>query len=89
MNTNLGNRVGSVNPLLMNFTPPTKIEEETNCHKVVYDEINQITGYNMRIIGTRCLKTESTRKKNQGFISSIFFGDEKKKNAIDDSKSVK
>lgn len=90
MNTNLRNRTTNVNPLLMNYTPATKIEEEhsENC-QIIYDDIQQITSYDMRTVGTRSLKTVSTRKKNQGFLSSLFSGDQKQTNAIDDMKSVR
>jgi hypothetical protein len=71
-----------INPLLMNYTPVTKIEEDDS-FVPLYDDANQII-YNMRIVGTRSLKSSSTRVKSG---SSTIKTD--RKNEIDDSKSVK
>lgn len=86
MNSNLSNRTSNVNPLLMNFTHKGKIEEAEDV-KYSYNDFTQTTMYDMRTIGTRCLRSESTAKKRGGQIVAWQAGD--KKNAIDDSKSVK
>jgi len=68
-------------PLLMNFTPATPIEEDNEMYNVVYDEKSQIV-YNMRVIGTKCLRSHASKVKGG-------WGPADKKNEIDDSKSVK
>lgn len=74
----------NIMPLLMNFTTPTPIQDYTP-GVFNYDEESQIS-YEMRIIGTRSLKSHTTRKKTKGKgVSSTT----DKKNEIDDSKSVK
>lgn len=73
-------------PLLMNFTPATRIEEETELLNIVYDEQNQIV-YDMRTIGTKSLKRSSTKKKSASGKSTTTVTD--KKNEIDDFKIVK
>lgn len=78
---------GSIMPLLMNYTPFTKIEEIEEEIPLIYDDRTQIVNYDMRVIGTRSLKTSSTRKKIVGTKSYTSSTD--RKNAIDDSKSVK
>ena len=86
MNLYTRNTAGNnIMPLLINYTPFSKIEEIEDL-KIIYDEKRQITKYNARTIGTRCLKSESTRKKttSTGYVSAV-----DKKNTIDDSKSVK
>ena len=70
-----------VNPLLMNFTPSTKIQEETENHTPLYDEKRQISYEMVRTIGTKCLKTHTTKKPKSAVLD--------KKNDIDDSKTVK
>jgi len=77
---------GQVMPLLMNFTPATPIEEDNEMYNVVYDEKNQIV-YDMRIIGTKSLKSHTTEKKTRQGTPIHVGGD--KANEIDDSKSVK
>jgi translation elongation factor P/translation initiation factor 5A len=72
---------GIMMPLLMSFTPSTKIQEETNPSKYIYNDGKQIVMYDMRTVGTYSLKTSSTKKGNRTEID--------KKNAIDDSKSVR
>lgn len=67
-------------PLLMNFTPATRIEEETELLNIVYDEQNQIV-YDMRVIGTKSLKIKGTKKGTHTTTD--------KKNEIDDRKNVK
>lgn len=71
---------GQVMPLLMNFTPATPIEEDNEMYNVVYDEKNQIV-YNMRVIGTRSLKTSVVR--NGTHTKTV------RKNEVDDKKNVK
>lgn len=73
-------------PLLMNFTPATRIEEETELLNIVYDEQNQIV-YDMRMIGTKSLKTSQTKKK-ENFLGFHAYQTDRK-NEIDDSKWVK
>ncbi len=53
---------GNVMPLLMNFTTPTPIQE-ANDMSFTYNDGEQIS-YEMRTIGTRCLKSHSTRGGN-------------------------
>lgn len=74
-------------PLIMNYTPYTRIEEESADVTPVYDEIKQIAYSMGRTVGTKCLKNESTRYKT-GHGNSIGIKSDKK-NAIDDSKTVK
>jgi hypothetical protein len=71
----------AINPLLMNYTPVTKIEMGENIEPVFYDPVAQIV-YDMRQVGTKCRK--STSKKLPG---GSYSGDAK--NEMDDSKSVK
>lgn len=70
----------NIMPLLMNFTTPSPIQEYTP-EVFNYDEENQIS-YEMRTIGTRCLRHSSTRKTKNLTVSDG-------KNEIDDSKTVK
>lgn len=79
MQTTIRNN-GQIMPLLMNFTPATPIEEETEMYNVIYDEKNQIV-YDMRMIGTRSLRVSVTHKNGQSPTD--------RKNEIDDSKNVK
>ena len=71
-----------VMPLLMGFTPKTQIQESELNERFIYDNIMQITEYDMRTVGTKSLKSHST-KKNAGTWQTD------KKNEIDDSKQVK
>jgi hypothetical protein len=81
---------GNIMPLLMSFTPSTKIQEETNPFEYTYSDGKQIVSYDMaRTVGTRSLKTSSTRKKNGSGASSYYTSASDKKNEIDDSKQVK
>lgn len=70
---------GNVMPFIMGCTKPSSIETRDDFEKVVYDPMTQSTVVDMRIIGTRSLKT--TLPKNKPTID--------KKNEIDDSKYVK
>lgn len=69
-------------PLLMGFTPPTPIQTAEGVERYIYDSYRQITEYDMATIGTKCLKTSSTRI---GKLTGTFKSDHK--NEIDDSKS--
>jgi hypothetical protein len=69
-------------PLIMRYTPSTRIQEEQD-EQFVYDDRKQIPAYDMRTVGTSSLKTSSTKKPNGGTKA----GD--RKNAIDDLKHVK
>jgi hypothetical protein len=82
LNLRLNNQNDSVMPLLMNYTPSTKIEESDASQQLVYDYLKQIIPYEMRVIGTNSLKSSSTRVR-----ASVSTSD--KKNAIDDKKQVK
>lgn len=77
-----GRTYGATMPLLMNFTNPTKIEEEENPTPIIYDPISQ-TVFEMRTVGTYSLKSCLTDKGPNNRHASD------KKNAIDDSKNVK
>jgi hypothetical protein len=77
-----GQTYGTSMPLLMNFTNPTKIQEEENSTPIIYDPIAQ-TVLEMRTVGTYSLKTRSTRKGN------LVLAGFDKKNEIDDQKNVK
>jgi len=67
-------------PLLMNFTVPTKIQESID-EIPKYDDLNQII-YDMRVMGTKSLKSSTT----QGGNPSPHID---RKNEIDDSKIVR
>lgn len=69
-------------PLLMNFTTATPIEEEVELHNIIYDELSQ-TVYDMRTVGTKCLKSHTTKKPGTSRVTTD------RKNEIDDTKSVK
>jgi hypothetical protein len=71
---------GCVMPLLMNYTPSTKIEESDASQRLGYDYLKQIIPIEMRTIGTKSLKTTATKS---GRVTST-----DKKNEIDDSKNV-
>jgi hypothetical protein len=72
-----------VNPLLLNYTPKTRIQEETIPFLPLYNDERQIV-YDTRTVGTRSLKTAQTKKSGT---KSTYTTD--KKNAVDDSKYVK
>ena len=77
------NESGNVMPLLVYYTHATPIEEAEDV-KIPYNDVLQITEVEMRQIGTKCLKSSSTRVrvKPQAYRTD-------KKNEIDDSKYVK
>jgi len=68
-------------PLLMGFTPSTKIQEIEKETPIIYDPVSQ-TVFNMRTVGTKCLKTSGTQKGD----GKTSYRDSK--NEIDDSKNV-
>jgi hypothetical protein len=71
---------GSVMPLLMNYTPSTRIEESDASQLLSYDYLKQIVPIEMRMVGTKSLKVSST-KKGVGTVQD-------RKNEIDDSKQA-
>lgn len=71
----------STMPLLMGFTPKTRIQEGGVNERFIYNDIMQITEYDMRTVGTKSLKTSWTSKNGHGKSDQ--------KNEIDDSKTVK
>lgn len=77
---------GNIMPLLMNFTTPTPIQEADNI-KFTYNDGQQIS-YEMRTIGTRSLKTHTSKLPSKtsktAYINKI-----DKSNEIDDSKTVR
>lgn len=77
------NSYGSpVMPLLMSFTPQTPIEIGGANERFRYDDIMQITEYDMATVGTKSLKVSITSKNKEKPYSH-----NDKKNEIDDSKS--
>jgi hypothetical protein len=81
MNANLSFNAGNIMPVLMNYTPSTRISEMED-KAPFYDDVRQIVEYDTRTVGTYSLKTEVTEKRPGVRVHD-------KKNAIDDSKSVK
>lgn len=77
-----------VMPVLMAFTPATAIEKEDSPETAVYDPVTQIVYEAGRVVGTRSLKTSGTRKKRP-HPAKDYTTVTDRKNAIDDSKSVK
>ena len=74
---------GTVMPLLMGCTKPQPIEALRQEEPIVYDPVNQLVIYDMRIVGTRSLKiTHWVKLPSRTQMSD-------KKNEIDDQKSVK
>ena len=71
----------SAMPLLMGFTPKTQIQEGSVNGRFIYDDMTQITEYDMRTVGTKSLKSSWTSKNGHGKSDN--------KNEIDDSKTVK
>lgn len=73
---------GNVMPLLMGCTTPTPIEIDDAERKVIYDPFTQKVEMDMRVVGTKCLKTKITHNpKTHGNT-----GDQK--NEIDDTKNA-
>lgn len=73
---------GHVMPLLMGCTIPTLIETEEVEHKIIYDPMTQKVVMDMRVVGTKSLKTHITHNPRTHGNT----GD--KKNEIDDQKQV-
>lgn len=72
---------GTPMPLLMGFTPVTKIMgAENSQQRIIYDPISQTNEMDLRIIGTYSLKISVTH------VGRTVTTD--KKNEIDDQKSV-
>ena len=71
---------GNIMPLLMNFTMPTPIQEADDI-KFTYNDGQQIS-YEMRTVGTRSLKSSSTRGGNPSPKTDY-------SNQIDDFKTVR
>ena len=87
MNTYSQTRInGNVMPFIMGCTKPAQIEVMGDDDRIIYDPYTQSTIVNMRTIGTRCLKSSSTRKRNS---AGGNYSASDKKNEIDDSKYVK
>jgi len=76
---------GQVMPLLMGCTMPTPIENENAEHKILYDPLAQKVVMDMRIVGTKSLRTVST-----GYTTTTGHRSTKsdRKNEIDDTKNV-
>ena len=72
----------SVMPLLMGFTPKTRIEIGEVNENFSYDETLQITEYDMVTVGTKSLKIVGNTSKGPGKGYTM-----DKKNEIDDSKT--
>lgn len=79
MKTFVRPNAGRVMPLLMGFTPSTKIEETDNV-KMCYNDELQIMEYEARLIGTKCLRNVISNKRS---------GVTDNKNVMDDQKNVK
>jgi len=76
-------------PLLMGFSQPEKIREAENEVPITYDSISQIVYYDMRIVGTKCLKTSTTWINVPGQKgANSKRGQTDKKNEIDDQKNA-
>ena len=76
-------------PLLMNFTPSTKIQEETNPFEYIYNDGKQIVAYDMRLVGTKSLKVSTTWINVPGQKgANSKRGQTDKKNEIDDQENV-
>lgn len=69
-------------PLLMGFTPKTRIEIGEVNENFSYDETLQITEYDMVTVGTKSLKIVGNTSKGPGKGYTM-----DKKNEIDDSKT--
>lgn len=80
MKTSVRTNAGQVMPLLMNFTPFTRIEEADNV-KMSYNDLLQIIEYDARSIGTKSLKSSCTKTGRQTSTRDD-------KNVIDDRKEV-
>ena len=85
-NSRIRQNVGSnVMPLLMYYTPSTRIEEMDEV-KISYNDLLQITEIEARTVGTYSLKVRATQKKCKNGTHTAVTD---RKNEIDDSKNVK
>lgn len=80
------NQGRSIMPLLINFTTPSLIQEIEE-PKITYNDKEQIS-YEMRLIGTRSLRSHHTVIERCR-IGSGTHGKVDKANEIDDNKSVR
>ena len=71
----------AIMPLLMGFTPLTKIQEGGLDERFEYDDLMQIAEYNMMAAGTKCMKVVQTSKTKDKPYSHV-----DNKNEIDDKK---
>lgn len=77
--------VGTVMPLLMGCTKPSRIVAAEDEDKVIYDPMSQTSVMDMRTVGTYSLKTATTKKKTGvGTVANV----PDRKNQIDDQKNV-
>lgn len=73
---------GTIMPLLMGCTQPSKIEMLKNEQPVIYDPMTQTVVYDMRQVGTYSLKISQTSLGHgKGYTPD-------RKNQIDDQKHV-
>lgn len=70
-------------PLMMNFTTPTPILDEQKM-PFVYDDEEQAPGFEMRVVGTRCLRHHGTTRRGGKVVRHT-----DPKNEVDDSKTVR
>ena len=70
-------------PLMMNFTTPTPILDEQKM-PFVYDDEEQAPGFEMRAVGTRCLRHHGTTRRGGKVVRHT-----DPKNEVDDSKTVR
>lgn len=72
-------------PLLMGFTPSSRIEEAGEEISLVYDPMTQTVEMDMRVVGTKSLKVSQTLVRGTKTCGSTVCD---KKNEIDDKKNV-
>lgn len=77
---------GTIMPLLMGCTQPSKIEMLENEQPLIYDPMTQSVVYDMRMVGTKSLRYTTTVVKQ--ITNSIKSAKSDPKNEIDDSKNV-
>ena len=73
---------GQVMPLLMGCTVPEPIETDLVEHKIIYDPMTQKAVVDLRVLGTKCLRTSHTATGRGTNVKTD------KKNEIDDTKHV-
>ena len=73
-------------PLIMGINRPSAIQEADE-ETIIYDELRQIV-YDARTVGTKSLKTNSTKVPSPGN-KGLYGLKTDKKNEVDDSKTVK